>query len=189
MHSRTRIGTLHHIPQALFNQFSLHGLPERSREFSATGYDLAVATSRARAQGPNGSPTLVFKDRVCHYGNRHSTGLFVFNRPVELEELAPDYDGFPLYPLLEIEFMVDSSNSDSRWEDGKGFWKEEILIAHYGFQRHASIISEHGDWEFGFLLALQARALELAKAVEIRGHWENEWNPKGDYSLRPKKVY
>jgi hypothetical protein len=44
---------------------------------------------------------------------------------------------------------------------------------------------EENDWIFGYLLDIQRRAYELAMSIAVRGHWQSEWYPGGDYSTKP----
>lgn len=182
------LSSLSEIPLVLFNEFSISEQPADSGRFHHTGASSVVHINRSKVAGPNGPHTLAFEDYICDYGRWHRKTLMVFNFPIAAAEAFAD-GGKNLSPKLTIGFRVDDPPHHStrcRFESGKGFWVDEHITAKYGaFNDDVSVTSNHGDWEFAFLLQIQQRCHKLVRQVVSRGHWQCEWNPKGDYSKEP----
>ena len=186
------VTSLSQIPLVLFSEFSLPNTEPASESFSQTGGRTIVTITPSKVSGPNGPHTLVLADYICAYHRMHQKRLMVFNYPVKTEAFAPG-ESPVLSPKLSIRFSADDPpytpqfSSGRRFEPKKGFWVPEHLTVGYGDFPNAevSVISHYEDWEFAFLLQMQQRCHELARQVVSRGHWQCEWNPKGDYSEEP----
>lgn len=193
---KTNPTSMRQIPALIFAHFAR--LPIESLvtgTVSATGYSCAVTICTAKQEGPNGPFTLVLKERTCSSGRHHSGELQIYNYPAELEHFHPEFDGFNHNPIMSIRSTADhppyrwNSVEEPSWINGRGFWVNEGLEVIYGgscVDSCAQITSNHGDWEFEFLLDVQLHAHCLARQIDVRGHWQIEWNPKGNFSKKPK---
>jgi hypothetical protein len=54
---------------------------------------------------------------------------------------------------------------------------------------HRDNIDGYGKRHSTVFLDIQNFAYELAHKVESRGHWQSEWNPRGDYSGKTKSLH
>lgn len=189
------ITSLRDIPLAVFREFAITDDPEK-KTFIDDGHETIIRTCFAQRTGPKGPHTLVHHDNVDRYCKRHSTVLGVYNNPVQASAFNPGSDWFKPEPKLIILFCAEDfdtkePDSGTPWKEGGGYWVQEYLKVNYstGSNRPANIISNQNDWEFKFLLDIQNFAYELAHKVEARGHWQSEWNPRGDYSGKTKSLH
>jgi len=195
MSTQNRIVSLRQIPQAVFAEFSVSLEPQQYAIFPTDLGDIcSIRISLAKESGANGPFTLLHEDYECRVGRFHRTQFRVYNYPVKIGEFNPRYNGHTPDPKLTIRFFADDPPYHpwfgKRWEDGRGFWVNEYLDVRYGTgPNHTALVtSDVEDGEFGFFLEVQKYAHKLAHDVAIRGHWQQEWNPTGDFSMIPPHI-
>lgn len=183
-----KLYNLREIPRALFEEFGLHQTAEADHFAHVGGeYDILVAAAQCEAQEM--PLRFVLKNFFCSAGRMHSTTLMAFDSPVRSEQFKPSEDTLFADPVLTIKFHAEDPpyrprpSLASKWQLGRGYWVGEMLDVEF----NASVISPYADMEFLYLLSVQKRAHELARAVPVRGHWQSEWNPHADYNTRPSR--
>lgn len=188
------ITSLRDIPLAVFREFAIMDDPAK-QTFTDGGHQTLVRACFAQRTGPNGPHTLVHHDHVDGYGKRNTANLEIYNNPVKTSAFNPRSDWFKPEPMMSIIFCAEDfdtkePHSSTPWREGCGYWVQEYLKVQYGSGSNgiASMISNHDDWEFKFFLDIQNFAHELAHKVSARGHWQSEWNPRGDYSGKTKSL-
>lgn len=186
--------TLRDIPLAVFREFAITDEPTK-QTFINSGYETIIRACFAQRTGPNGPHTLVHHDYSDGYGKRHYTKLEIYNSSVQTSVFNPRSDWFKPEPKMIIHFYAQDfdtqePHSITPWKEGGGYWVEEYLKVQYGAGSNSSvnIVSNNSDWEFKFFLDVQKFTHELAHKVEARGHWQSEWNPRGDYSGKTKSL-
>jgi hypothetical protein len=189
------ITSLRDIPLAVFHEFAITDDPAK-QTFTEDGHKTVVRACFAQRTGPNGPHTLVHHEYTDSYEKRYSTQLEVYNYPVQTAEFNPKSDWFKPEPVMTILFCAQDFDTEeppfgTPWKEGGGYWIQEYLKVFYGNGSRCSVnmISNQNDWEFKFFLDIQNFAYELAHKVSTRGHWQSEWNPRGDYSGKSKSLH
>jgi len=188
---KTKI-SLEDIPLAIFREFAITDKSTK-QTFTDGGHQIVVRTCLAEKKGPNSRHTLVHHNYIDGYGKRNTTKFEVHRHSVTSVSFNPSLEFFKPKPLLTILFCAQDFDtqeplSSTLWKEGSGYWVQEYLKVLYGSGSNslANIVSNQNDWEFKFFLDIQTFAHELAHGVESRGHWQIEWNPRGDYSCKPE---
>lgn len=195
MSIKAHIKSFRDIPRVLFDELINHRTVLTKESFrDSCGHPYSVRICFAQKTGENGPHTLVHKSSDMGQGRFHREELMIFDYPIKMSVFNPGYDGWhrPDDSKMSIIFSTDDPPYTNdiaysrHWERGKGFWVNHFLSLNVN--KNVSLISNHGDWEFAFLLHVQRRAWELAKSISCRGHWQADWFPEGNYLDQPNSV-
>ncbi len=187
MSSKLAFNRLCDIPQITLDHFRDKKTCIKRALFITKEIEVSVTTSDLEERRREGAKhvTLALIDSV-HLSNRDQrVSLRVFERVMVPRDFHPGEN--VRRSAFSIDFhavKIHPTSSTEVWEIGKGYWVQESVVAQWDSQIE-NIDSGFDQPEPGYWFDMFSFSRELETAVLVKGHWQYEWHPRGNYSKRP----